>query len=80
MISQVNSENRNKIENARKEDEILKKAIFQTYCELFNIKDPNLIKKMNTLEMMSSIDSKFEKLVNIRHHLQFFYYNKINFI
>lgn len=62
LVSQV-TENRQKIENARKEEEILKKAIFQTYCELFHVKDQNLIKKTSTLEMMSKIDSEFEKMV-----------------
>lgn len=55
--------NQNSIEFLIKEEKILTDNIRKTYCELYNIKDLSLIKKMSPLEMMTKIDILFENLV-----------------
>jgi hypothetical protein len=50
-------------ESAKQEEKILFDEIRKVFCEVLEIKNSSLIKKMSPLEMMTKIDSCFENMV-----------------
>ena len=50
-------------ENTKQEEKMLFEEIRKVYCEVLEIKNSSLIKKMSPLEMMTKIDSYFENMV-----------------
>lgn len=52
-------------ENLKHEEKILFDEIGKVYCDVLEIKNASLIKKMSPLQMMTKIDSYFESLVDL---------------